>query len=131
MHEEVDHACFIFYLHTIILLYIYIRNNQLFGHNLLHQRYKINPLTWKADILLMVANPHPLWSLAWYQLPSPYFPIPAHLFLPLWHILYYNDDINNFGHLRPEHLPQRLSLPLRLSFYIMIPFLSEYSFTSG
>jgi hypothetical protein len=37
---------------------------------------KKTPITWKANVLLMVANPHPLWSLARYQLPSPYFPIP-------------------------------------------------------
>ncbi len=43
---------------------------------------KKTPITWKANVLLMVANPHPLWSLAWYQLPSPYFPIPLHLFRP-------------------------------------------------
>jgi hypothetical protein len=44
---------------------------------------KKTPLTWKADVLLMVANPHPLWSLAWYQLPSLYFPISPHPFPPL------------------------------------------------
>jgi hypothetical protein len=45
------------------------------------------PLTWKAGVLLMVANPHPSRSLAWYQLPSPYFPIsphPSHPFGPYY-----------------------------------------------
>jgi hypothetical protein len=28
-------------------------------------------LTWRASFLLMVANSHPLWSLAWWQLPHP------------------------------------------------------------
>ncbi len=41
------------------------------------------PLTWKANVLLMVANPHPPCSLAWYQLPSPYFPISPHHLPPL------------------------------------------------
>jgi hypothetical protein len=50
----------------------------------------------------MVANPHLLWSLAWCQLPSPYFPSPPHPFPPLWPILCYNEDINNFGLLGPE-----------------------------
>jgi hypothetical protein len=42
-------------------IYIY----QLFGPNPFLARKKKSPLTWKADVLLMVANPHPLWSLAW------------------------------------------------------------------
>ncbi len=29
------------------------------------------PLPWKADVLLMVANPYPLWSLAWYSINCP------------------------------------------------------------
>jgi hypothetical protein len=41
------------------------------------------PLTWKADVLLMMGNPHPLWSLA-NQLPSPYFPISPHPFGPYY-----------------------------------------------
>jgi hypothetical protein len=31
----------------------------------------------------MVANPHPIWSLAWYQLPSPFFLISPHSLPPL------------------------------------------------
>jgi hypothetical protein len=58
-----------------------------------------------ADVWLMVANPHPLWSLAWSQLPSPTFQSPLTPFPPLWPILYYNDNINNFGLLGPEQVP--------------------------
>jgi hypothetical protein len=50
-----------------------------------------------THVLLMMANLHPDWSLAWYQLPSPYFPISPHLIPPPWPILYYNDNINNFS----------------------------------
>jgi hypothetical protein len=68
------------------------------------------PLTWKVDVLAMVANPRPLWSLAWYELPSPYFPNSTHPLPPFWPILCYNDDVNNFG-LGLEHLcPTKFSL---------------------
>jgi hypothetical protein len=46
-------------------LYIYIPCNQLFGPDPFLQEIKKSPLTWKADVLLMVANLLPLWSLAW------------------------------------------------------------------
>jgi hypothetical protein len=63
-------------------LYIYITCNYFLGTTPFHQNKKgKTPLNWKADVLLMLANPHLLWSLAWYQLPSPYFPIrltPSH-----------------------------------------------------
>jgi hypothetical protein len=45
----------------------------------------------------MVANPHPLWSLAWNQLPFPHLPISLIPFPPPWPILNNNNDINNFG----------------------------------
>jgi hypothetical protein len=61
-------------------------------------------------VLLMVVNSHPLWSLAWYHLPSPYFPIHPHPFPPLWPILCYNDDIQNFHLLSPEHFLFRVCL---------------------
>jgi hypothetical protein len=46
-------------------LYIYITHNQLFGPDPFVKMKKETPLTWKADLLLMVANPFSLWSLAW------------------------------------------------------------------
>jgi hypothetical protein len=46
-------------------LYIYTTYNQLFVPDSLRKRNRETPLTWKTDVLLMVANPHPLWSLFW------------------------------------------------------------------
>jgi hypothetical protein len=48
-------------------LYIYTTHNQLFGPDppCENEMIKETPLTWRADVLLIVANPHPLWSLAW------------------------------------------------------------------
>jgi hypothetical protein len=46
-------------------LYIYTTHNQLFGPNPPCEMIKEPPFTWKANILLMVVNLHPLWSLAW------------------------------------------------------------------
>jgi hypothetical protein len=60
MHDDdADHAWFIFNLHTNILsVYLQITCNQLFGPDLFFlQEKKKFPLTWKADVLLMVANP--------------------------------------------------------------------------
>jgi hypothetical protein len=45
-------------------LYIYTTYNQLFGPDPLRKRQSETPLIWKAEVLLMVVNPHPLWSLA-------------------------------------------------------------------
>jgi hypothetical protein len=57
----------------------------------------------KTDALLIVANSYPLLSLAGNQLPSPLLsnlPLtPTH---PLGPVLYYNNEINNFGLLDPE-----------------------------
>jgi hypothetical protein len=48
-------------------LYLYIYKNAInyLGLTPFLQEIKKSPLTWKVDVLLMVANPHPLWSLAW------------------------------------------------------------------
>jgi hypothetical protein len=45
-------------------------HNQLFGPDPFCEEIKEPPLTWKVDILPMVANPRLLWSLAWQQLPT-------------------------------------------------------------
>ncbi len=81
------------------VLYLYLHNTlSIIWAQTFFQKIKENtPLTWKADFLLMVANPHSLRSLVWYQLLSPYFPIPPRPLPPFWPILCYNDDINNFG----------------------------------
>jgi hypothetical protein len=46
-------------------LYIYITHNQLFGLDPLVKMIKEIPTYLEADVLLKVANPNPLWSLAW------------------------------------------------------------------
>jgi hypothetical protein len=46
------------------LIYIYTIYDQFLTEPLVKR--SIDPqLTWKANVLLMVANPHALWSLAW------------------------------------------------------------------
>ncbi len=71
-----------------IYIYIYTTHTVIYylGTNHRLKERKNTPLTRKPDILLMVANPHPLWSLVWYELPSPYFPIPPHPYSPPWPI---------------------------------------------
>jgi hypothetical protein len=66
MHDgSADHTWFIFNLHTKIL-FLYLHNMQsIISAKHLLQEIKKSPLTWKADVFLMVANPHPLWSFAW------------------------------------------------------------------
>jgi hypothetical protein len=67
-----------FYLH------IYTTCNWLFcTEPLALKGKKKTPLTWKTDVLFMVANPHPLCSLALCQLPSHYFPNSPHPSDPL------------------------------------------------
>jgi hypothetical protein len=46
-------------------LYIYITHKKLLKPDPACKKIKEPPLIWKADVLLMAANPHPLWSLAW------------------------------------------------------------------
>jgi hypothetical protein len=67
-----------------LYLYIYTTHHQLFGPEPLVKMLKKTPLSWKVNVLLMVANPHPLWSLAWQQLPTLYFLIPPHPLLTPW-----------------------------------------------
>jgi hypothetical protein len=71
------------------LVYIYTTHDQLLPEPLVKRREKKPQLTWKADILLMVANPHPLWSLAWQQLPRPLILTPFTHFPPLQPALHY------------------------------------------
>ncbi len=54
-------------------------------------------------------------------MPSSYFPIPSHPYLPPWPILYYNDDINNFGLLVPNNYPSSKSSTA----YILMTWLSK------
>jgi hypothetical protein len=52
----------------------------------------------------MVANPHPLRSLAWNQLPSPLLSKPTPCpHPPPWPSTIYNDDVNNSSLLDLEH----------------------------
>jgi hypothetical protein len=44
---------------------LYLHNVQSFINQPLIERSKDPQLTWKANVLLTVANPHLLWSLAW------------------------------------------------------------------
>jgi hypothetical protein len=62
-----------------------------------------NPFTSKTNVLLMVANSHPLRSLSWNQPPSLLFSKPTpHPHPPPWPITRYNDDVNNPSLLDPR-----------------------------
>jgi hypothetical protein len=64
-----------------------------------------NTLSRKTNVMLMVANPIHFGPLLGINCPSLTFQSPLTPLSPLWPILYYNDDINNFGLLDPEHYP--------------------------
>jgi hypothetical protein len=73
MHDDsLLHAWFIINLHTrVSCIFTQYTVNQ-YLHNIqavvIRTRCKNNKdprLTWRASFLLMVANSHPLWSLAW------------------------------------------------------------------
>jgi hypothetical protein len=56
--------CSQLYLHNIQIINIYIMYRQ--NHYRTPCKSNREPrLTWRASVLLMVANSHPLWSLAW------------------------------------------------------------------
>ncbi len=77
-------------------------------------------LTWKASFLLMVANPHPLWSLVWYLLPTLWLLPLSPLRHPLNpHYTINNDNINNLGLLRLGQYPY---LPIPIQQYHSSPF---------
>jgi hypothetical protein len=71
--DDALHAWFIFNLHTKFHLYLHDTQSIVNQKPLCEKEGKERKprLTWKSDVLLMVANPHPLWSLVWKQLPTP------------------------------------------------------------
>jgi hypothetical protein len=65
MHDdEALHSWFIFNLHTKSPLYLHDTQLIVNQKTPLQNRREQPQFTWKSDVLLMVVNPYPPWSLA-------------------------------------------------------------------